>query len=637
MSQISKEKRDAITTQIKTEIDFARRHKQSRIANWKANEDMYYGKKPTSEESVANVDLGLMTSFVHTILSKIDSPLTFKFKKSKESQMKRVQQLNALKEQDQDNNDWDIKDLAGKKQAIIYGRAVFSYFAESVDGYSSNLGNVDAYDFLIDPTAGGIDIEIGRYMGDYNVILDSKQLKEGIKAGIYFKQETEDLIASGGNATETTQETINKGGRATDNGTYQVKQIEAKDVFKFWNWCTTYEGVRYYALYCERGHAAIELCELEEKFESKLWPYWTWAAQIDLTEFWTPSYCDMVREVFMAQAVSINQMLDNADKINKPMRVVDVGAFEDLGQLVPRRNGVVEVKEGIDVNKAYQVIATPSINTPITVYELLDKIGEKASGVTAGVKGVAEEDGRVAIYEGNQESAADKFGLLNRTYSFGYKRFAKLWEHGVRENLIKKQSVEILGPNGIEIMDINRNTIFRKNKADKFKIMIEASNAEVLLSKTEQVAKLEFLKENMQSTIQNQRKAYEIGARAAGFDEDQIKELTDVSDYGEAGLLSEAMRDIEMLIDGETVQPNQAATTAYAQKFIDYMRDNQEKLSKKEFANLQAYYMKLKPIITQNMVKRANDTLFKQQMEALSTPMVQANPEAGPMIPGNGG
>ena len=150
--------RDLIVSQALTEIQFARKYKQGKVGNWKINEDLYYGRKPASIDSRANVDLGQMSSFVHTVLSKVDNPLTFKYTKRKDSQLKRVQMLNALKSIDQQNDNWDIKDIVGKKQAIIYGRAIYSYFADSYNGYAPHLDNVDVYDFLIDPSAGGIDI-----------------------------------------------------------------------------------------------------------------------------------------------------------------------------------------------------------------------------------------------------------------------------------------------------------------------------------------------------------------------------------------------------------------------------------------------------------------------------------------------
>ena len=204
-------------------------------------------------------------------------------------------------------------------------------------------------------------------------------------------------------------------------------------------------------LLSEHGGTAIRVEKLSDIFASNLFPYWTCASFPDLTEFWTPSYADYVREIYMAEAVSINQMLDNAEQIIKPQKVVNVGAIENLAELKYRRDGLIKVKKDSNVDLAVQTIKIPSIDTPIKVFQLLDGIAEKASGVTAGAKGVSDED-KVGIYEGNQANAADRFGLLNKSYSFGYNRFAKLWEAGVREHLIKKVAVDILGPNGVEIL-----------------------------------------------------------------------------------------------------------------------------------------------------------------------------------------
>jgi len=57
---IRKETRELIRAQIKTEIDFARRYKQGKIASWSRNEQMYYGKKEKTDDARANVALGRM-------------------------------------------------------------------------------------------------------------------------------------------------------------------------------------------------------------------------------------------------------------------------------------------------------------------------------------------------------------------------------------------------------------------------------------------------------------------------------------------------------------------------------------------------------------------------------------------------
>ena len=117
---------DNIARQALSEIQAARVFKQGKVKNWQLNEQLYYGTYKKLVEARASVQLGRMQEFVHTILSKIDNPLSFKFTRRKPSQLKRVALLNALRQADQFRGDWDIKDIVGKKQAIIYGRAIYS-------------------------------------------------------------------------------------------------------------------------------------------------------------------------------------------------------------------------------------------------------------------------------------------------------------------------------------------------------------------------------------------------------------------------------------------------------------------------------------------------------------------------------
>lgn len=632
---ISYDKRQEIIAQALKEIQFARTYKQGKVGNWKINEDLYYGRKIATEEARTNVDLGQMGSFVHTLLSKIDNPLVFKFTKRKLSQMQRVAQLNALRSSDSLNDDWDIKDIVGKKQAIIYGRSIYSYFADSIDGaYRSHLEPVDVYDFLIDPSAGGLDLERGMYMGQFGVVKTREEIKAGVKEGIYLKTESQTLLDGSGNSTDTTQEETNKVNRTVAQNVWKSeKEIGNADKYKFWQWCTTFEGERYYLLLQEKGATAIRVKPLEEVFESKLWPFWSWAAFLDLTEFWTPSYCDYVREVFMAGATSVNQMLDNAEEINKPMKAVNVNTIDNLAELKFRKNGWIKFKKDVDLTKAIQMLRPPSIDTPIAVFNILQGIGEKNSGVTAGAMGDAENDAgsKATIYEGNEANSADRFGLLNKSYAFGYKRFAKLWECGVREHLVRKVAVDILGPDGVEIVEVSRRDLYRKG--DNYNVMVESSNAELALSQKEKEMKMSFLSAQQtipvqpgQKPIMNAQKAFELQAQIAGFDEETIRQLQDVDNFGDAETMAEADRDIEDLLDGKMIQPNQAADTAYKQRFVDYMQDNQEKIDNEQFRALANYVLSLDQVINRNMVRKANDALMKAQMEAAMNPALMGAP-----------
>lgn len=629
MAKVSYNDRQAIIAQALKEIEFARTYKQGKVKNWKINEDLYYGRKVQAESSRANIDLGEMAAFVHTLLSKIDAPLIFKYVKRKEAQLNRVKQLNALKVQDQDKDNWDIKDIVGKKQAVIYGRAIYSYYADSFNGYSAHLDNVDVYDFLIDPAGGGIDIERAMYLGNYGVIKMRSELEQGIVDKIYNRTETNNLLNGSGNSTDVNQEETNKRNRTQDQNVWVTdKNIGNPDKFVFWNWGTTYQGDRYYLLLSEKGGTAVEVVPIEEKFESGMWWYWSWAAFPDLTEFWTPSFCDYVREPIMAKAVSINQMFDNAEQINKPQKVVNVSAIENFAELKYRRDGYIKVKKDFDANKAVQILTTPSINTPILTYNILDGITQRASGVTAATQGAADNGSgdKVAIYDGNQENSADRFGFLNKSYAFGYNRFAKLYENGVREHLLKKTAVDLLGPNGLEVIMVSKRDIFRKNES--FSVLVESSNAELALSQKEKEAKIAFLEAKDaipvlpgQKPIQNQQKAYEMEASIVGFTDEEIRQLQDTTDFGTSTIMSEAERDIERLLDGETFQPNPGANTAYKQRFVDYMSTQGEKLDPNQFRSLANYVLLLDPVIMKNMTRQANDILLKNSMSAAMAPV----------------
>lgn len=610
--RINKETRDKIIAQSLREIEFSRTYKQGKVTNWQKNEKLLYGKKEKTDDARANIELGRMAEFVHTLLSKVDNPLEFKFHKRKVSQKQRVERLNSLRAYDAQRDDWNIKDVVGKKQAIVYGRAIYCYYADAPDGYyQPHLENVDVYDFLIDPSAGGIDLEKAMYMGRYGVVKTREQLRYGVKNGYYLRTETNELLQGATNATERPTEEQNKQPRQTDQGVWTSnREISSNEKYKFWEWYTTYDGDRYYVCMTNNGQA-IRVEKLNEIFKSNLFPFWSYAAFPDLTEFWTPSYCDYVREIFMAQSVAINQMYDNNEMINNPTKVVNINSIESLADLKYRKGGnLVRTKNNIDADKAVQFLRVPSIDTPIKVYQLLDTIQEKASGVTAASKGLAEED-KVGIYEGNAQNSADRFGLFNKTYSWGYRRFAKLYENGVRENLTKKVAVDILGPDGVEVHEIGYSDIFRKN--DEFSVMVEASNAETALSEVEKRTKIAFLNSQMANPTQNQKKAYELQAQIAGFDDETIKQLMDTSEFGDSSLMSEADRDIEMILDGKPIKPNLSATSAYMQRFVDYMNDNEENISENQFMRLVAYVEEIKPIIMRNMARAVNNSVLNPQ------------------------
>lgn len=645
---IRKQLRDILVAQALNEIQFARTYKQGAVWRWHETENQFYQRKYGTDgrqntvddrnigsqnnlESRANVNLGKMRSFVRSLLAKIDTPLTFIYKRGSIADLKKAMLLNALKERDANIGNWNYKDLSGKMQVIMYDRAIFSYHADSMKGYQSHLENVDVYDFLIDPSGGGIDIDNALYCGRFGVRKTKQQLKAGVKDGEYIRTEADRLIAGAGNLASTTpQEEINKENRYSYIGSPANRTLTDTNIYKFWEWYTTYENKRYYLLLNEDGGVAVRVCELTDIFREDPilgdapWPFWTYSTLPDLTEFWTPSYTDGVSEVFMGQSVSINQMLDNADRINKPQRKVDVSSIENLADLVYRRNGIIRFKPGRDVNTAFQIVETPSIDTPLKVYDKLEQIQQMESGVTAASKGSSDED-KVGIYEGNLAQMSDNYGLLNKSYSEGYKRFAKLYWYGIEDHLTKKVAVKILGPKGLEkTVFVGKRDI--KPQSD-YEVLVESSNAESQGDNVEKRNKLTFLGMYRGNPIVNQKVLFENEATIAGFADDEIRSMLDVQDAGTAMVISEAERDIEELLNGKIIEPNMTANTAYANHLLDYMKDHQEDMDEDTFMLFVDYMERIQPVIMRNMATQLTNNLAKEGMRDMAGAPLEVPPE----------
>jgi hypothetical protein len=98
--------------------------------------------------------------------------------------------------------------------------------------------------------------------------------------------------------------------------------------------------------------------------------------------------------------------------------------------------------------------------------------------------------------------------------------------------------------------------------------------------------------------------------------------------------MAEAERDIEALLDGKEIKPNAAATTAYKQKFVDYMQDNEENVSMEQFRLLANYVIQLDDVIMRNTVRAAQNMIAKQQLQQFAQQAGQ--PPQAPLAPPQG-
>lgn len=621
--------RDEITSQVLNEISFARDSKQVKMENWWKNEDLYYSNKKKISDERANVNLNEAQGFVNSFLAKINNPFNFKYVKGEEADLQAAAIATALKDKDMKLGRWNFKAMLARTQMIIYGRYIFEYHADSLGGYKSHLTPVDVYQFLIDPSCGGLDIEKAFYMGRGGIIKSKKDIQDGVKSGKYLRTEANELISGSGNLSTESKEDQNSSNRwialVSKN-----KVLQRNDQWKFWEWYTTYNGERYYVLITEDGGKAIRIEKLTDIFSKGKYPFFSAAAYPDLTEFWTPSPLDGVREAIMAKEISINQMLDNGEAINRPMKAFDVDAIKNPALLKFRKDGLIPVKGGVDVTKAVQFFQTTPIETAIGVYDKLTEIIDINSGVTSGVKGQAVEK-EVGIYEGNQASTADRFSLISDSEADAQQRFAELYLDGLDEHLTTKVAIEMIGIDGIKFKEVSKKDIKRKKD---FNIMVITAGQEETMQNTEKRNKLTFLsaKGSDQSGVYNKKVLAEMEAAIAGFTTDEITYMLDINNDGTAELMAECAEDIQEMLDGKIIPVNDMANTAYMQKMKDYLRDESEYfVEHPEIASIFFDYMeRLQPVVVMNMNRAINEQLSK---EGIPTMPGQAMGIAGQALP----
>ncbi len=188
----------------------------------------------------------------------------------------------------------------------------------------------------------------------------------------------------------------------------------------------------------------------------------------------------------------------------------------------------------------------------------------------------------------------------------------------------------MIGINGIEFEEITRKDIKRKKKFD---VIVVTAGTEEQMQTTEKRNKLTFLsaKSNDTAGTYNKRVLAEMEATIAGFNPDEIKYMLDTKNEGDAILMSECAEDIQKMLQGEYIEVNDMANSAYMQKIKDYLRDNKPYMMKHaDIAAVFFNYMdRLEPVVVANMTAEAN-----KQMVGMGLPSLGAEANGMDFIPG---
>ena len=591
---------DEILERIDTEYSNSYDFRKPVIKEWHMNEALLYGKKPETLSKRSNIMIQLMAGFEDTLLSKIKQPISLVFTPTEGADTIKARKTTRAWELESSvtKEDWEYKDLLVKKLAMVSGRGILKIM--SADPYAHRLDPIDHYDFLVDPLTNGMSLESARYLGQDNIILS----KHTLEKGDYIKERVEELIASYAedNSEIPDNEDDQKANRFVVAGLDYDDYFQAGDAsYKLLEWYTTINGVRAVILLDREKRIIIRKEKLSEitgelvDGEQPFWPFESWAYYPDLFNFWSPSPMSRVREIYILRNVSLNQMFDNNEAKNRPMRAFDTLTYKNPSMLKYEPDKNIPVAAGRDPSKGLHTFVTPDIIEPKQFNDILENLAGKISGVTASGAGDSQEK-KVGIYYGDQQEIEKRMTLFEISYNRAHLRLGQKYLRYISDRLDKDTSIRILGEDGVEFEDL------KKDDLAKFDLVLTGGLTQAANDAIEKKTKNDYLSGQKDNQLFNQKFLIELGMAMNGFNKDDIKRALDPVDKNEKQVIR-ASQDIQDILLGKEVKKFMKADTSYLSHIFDYVAEKE--LSPKDEDALVAHLERMRQIVTKNMVSKA--------------------------------
>lgn len=610
--------------QIKAGVDF----KKPRIKQIQKFEDMYANKVAKALKNRFNIPLPILSGYIDTLKSKIDDAPLITYLRREESDTKVAKKVSAAWEMDsgEDKGKWGFIDRLVKMTAIFSGRGIYKIFSESDPVYKNHLEARDYYDFYCEPQ-GGPDLENHLFLGEQNIFRTKKQLISGATSGNYDKIGVAQLLAGAdpSNQTKIQKDVENKLNRARAlNLDPNSFNFVGEMVFNLTEHYMVFDGIRYYLLLDESTGICVKAVPLTDLFMSDeqtgdaLWPYVSWATHEDNYNFWSKGPCDDVYPIAEAMRIIFNESLNNLHKRNWGMRAFDSKVFTDPAKLEWRPDGLVEgSNSGQGIQNGIFEFTTPD-NTVISLNLMTfsDNLLGQKTGINSGAQGSTEKDKKVGIFYGEMEQVADRLGLTNKIYKGAWAQLGKRYLYGLRDNLNEKMAVRILGANGIEWDELDKNEISDLN----IKVTGGTDDAKLNEMKSQRkIASLQAIAGNPNLAPKlNPNWVIEEQLKTAGYDPEEIKRALDTNNFGDEDLMVEAAKAIQDIVNGKKPRQNRGATSGFMQKIVDFAYDTE--LDLETYNLLMDYAMSHSEIAADNMARKAQSIIRERAMADTAQP-----------------
>ena len=644
--QLAEKAVDIAMKQLMASTDFKKPRLETIQKYWR----LYDGKTTKKLRQLFNVPIPVFPGMIDTLNADYDTPIRLTFSEGDAADYFKVQKINGAFRMEvldsAQNSKWDSKLSLARQHAIMTGRGILEYAAESDPEYKSKLDVVNLKNFHFQPR-GGLWLENHLFAGREDVEKTRDEIIAGARAGIYDAGQVRQLLNRSDDREYLPDGNMDYGQRLErfkplgldpDNNSYV-----GQSVFKLNSWIVEIGGKRYYVCFHPWTKTWIRFERWSEINSSDLYPWVSYATHQDDENFLSKSFADDLYPAADAIVAMVNQEFTNREKRNFGARAYDKDMFTDVRKLdeamyrpdalVPAdtKGGTRRISEGVYEFKVGELGGTVNLVDWITAV-----LGRNTGANDLSQGSVQEVSKKASVTFAEQKSVSKRISWRSQGFQSMMADLGKRYIFGLIDHMPSKMAIRLMGETGWDWNEITRLDLNTTKDVDVVIVSTDKQAQESELKKEKREKALTAIGADplLAPVISPKWRATQILASIGDFDEAEVSEALDVKSSSDKKSIARAAEAIQLILRGKQPDIWYGATITFIQKIVDFATDRRLTL-KDKFDTLVDYAMAHTDIARGNIERKvAEEAAILGQSVPVSGPSA-ATPTPQPSgIPG---
>jgi len=599
---------------------------------------LYNGKTTKKLRQLFNIPIPVFPGMIDTLNADYDTPIRMTFGEGDAADYFKVQKINGAWRMEvldsAQNSKWDPKLSLARQHAIMTGRGILEYSAESDPEYKSKLDVVNLKHFHFQPR-GGLWLENHLFAGREDVEKTKDELAAGALSGYYDKEQVRKLITNSDDRTylptsfDTYGERLNSFkplGLDPDNHNYV-----GTSVYKLVSWILEIGGKRYYLCFHPWTATWIRFERWSDISSSDLYPWVSYATHQDDENFLSKSFADDLYPAADAIVGMVNQEFTNREKRNFGARAYDKDMFPDVRKLdeamyrpdalVPAdtKGGTRRISEGVYEFKVGELGGTVNLVDWIT-----GVLGRNTGANDLSQGSVTEVSKKASVTFAEQKSVSKRISWRSQPFQDMMADLGKRYIYGLKDHMPTSMAIRLMGETGWDWDEITRLDLNTTKDVDVVIQSTEKQAQESELKKEKREKALAAIGADplLAPIVSPKWRASQLLSSLGEFDEAEVAEAMDVKSSSDKKSQARAAEAIQLILRGGTPETWYGATVPFIQKILDFANDRRGTLGPK-FDQLLEYAM------AHNEIARMNiDRKLAEEAAILGAPAQPTDPTA---------